>query len=133
MQKFLRGTGNTPEEFVNRGWCEERSRVFYIVEPMTFAQEWHGRHRRGLAFDFDQAWFLTGACFDGSGINAAETLKNDNFKPHPALKALLEWLAVRGATSPIQGAARRALTIYNTWVSSQEPRAQQLSLFSDEV
>ena len=40
---------------------------------------------------------LIGACYDGSGINASDTLKNENFKPHPALKSLLEWLSKRGA------------------------------------
>ena len=40
---------------------------------------------------------LIGACFDGSGINASDTLKNENFKPHAALKSLLEWLASNGA------------------------------------
>ena len=91
MQKFLRGSGMAPEEFEQRGWCREEQKVFHIVPALEFAQSWVGRRRRNMTSDYDQAMFLTGACFDGSGINAAETLKNENFRPRPALKALLEW------------------------------------------
>ncbi len=56
------------------------------------------------SFDYDQAMYLIGACYDGRGINASDTLNNENFRPHPALKSLLEWHAKRGASQDIRNA-----------------------------
>ena len=129
MQKFLRGSGIAPDEFEQRGWCSEKKKVFTLVSPLDFARDWQGRHRRKLTADLDQALVLIGACFDGSGINAADTLKNQNFKPHPALKPLLEWFQKRGADQPTRNAASRALTIYNNWAASHQQQVQQMALF----
>ena len=88
MQKFLRGTGSAPSDYMNRGWCFEKKKIFYLTPPLKIAHVWIGKHRRGMTSDYDQAVFLIGACFEGSGINASETLNNPNFKPHPgALRA----------------------------------------------
>jgi adenine-specific DNA methylase len=133
LQKFLRGSITTPDEFVQRGWCSEKNKVFTLVDPLDFARDWQGRHKRKLTSDLDQALVLIGACFDGSGINAADTLKNDNFKPHAALKALLEWLSRRGATQQTRNAASRALSIYNNWAASHQQQVQQMALFFDEA
>jgi hypothetical protein len=75
---------------------------------------------------------LIGACFDGSGINAADTLKNENFKPHAALKTLIEWLSRRGATQQTRNAASRALSIYNNWADAHQQEVRQMALFFDE-
>ena len=64
-----------------------------------------------LKADYDQAMFLIGASTDGSGINVRETLRNDNFRSHPALGALLEWHARCAAAQETRTAAARALTI----------------------
>lgn len=133
LQKFLRGSITTPDEFVQRGWCSEKNKVFTLVDPLDFARDWQGKHKRKLTSDLDQALVLIGACFDGSGINAADTLKNDNFKPHAALKALLEWLGRRGANSQTRNAASRALSIYNNWAASNQAQVQQMVLFFDEA
>ena len=133
LQKFLRGSITTPDEFVQRGWCSEKNKVFTLVDPLDFARDWQGRHKRKLTSDFDQALVLIGACFDGSGINAADTLKNENFKPHAALKALLEWLGRRGATQQTRNGASRALTIHNSWAASHKEQAQQMLLFYEEA
>jgi hypothetical protein len=82
-----------------------------------------------MVSDYDQALFLIGACFDGSGINASDTLKNDHFKPHPALGALLEWHTRRGATQPVRNAAARALSIFQAWERSHREQVKQMSLF----
>ena len=74
---------------------------------------------------------LIGACFDNSGINATDTVKNDNFVPRPSLKALLDWFAKRGNALPIRTAAARALAIYQGWERANEAKARQLSLFDD--
>ena len=133
MQKFLRGSGVTPDDFEQRGWCSEKSKVFSLVSPLAFATAWHGKHRRRLTADLDQALVLLGACHEGSGIAAADTLKNDNFKPHPALKALLEWFAERGADAATKQAARRALAIYGQWAEAHKPQVQQMQMFLDEA
>jgi putative DNA methylase len=131
LQKFLKGSITTPDEFEQRGWCTEKSKVFTRVDPQDFARDWSGKHRRRLTSDLDQALVLIGACYDGSGINAADTLKNENFKPHVALKPLLEWLHKHGPDQPSRNAASRAVSIYGAWAASQAVRPQQSSLFEE--
>jgi len=129
LQKFLKGSITTPDEFVERGWCAEKNKVFTRINPLDFAREWSGKHRRRLTSDLDQALVLIGACFDGSGINASDTLKNENFKPHVALKSLLEWLHRNGSDQGVRNAASRAVSIYNAWAASQAVKFTQGSLF----
>ncbi|MCA0175252.1 MAG: DUF1156 domain-containing protein [Proteobacteria bacterium] len=132
LQKFLKGSITTPDEFVQRGWCAEKNKVFTRTDALEFAREWSGKHRRKLTSDLDQALVLIGACFDGSGINASDTLKNDNFKPHVALKPLLEWLHRNGPDQTTRNAASRAVSIHNAWHASQAPQPAQGSLFDDD-
>ncbi len=132
LQKFLKGSITTPDEFVQRGWCTEKNKVFTRTSALDFAREWSGKHRRKLTSDLDQALVLIGACFDSSGINASDTLKNDNFKPHVALKPLLEWLHRNGPDQTTRNAASRAVSIYNAWHASQAPQPAQGSLFDDD-
>lgn len=133
LQKFLKGTGIAPNEFQERGWCKEENKIYYLVPPLEIALAWHGRHRQGMTVDYDQAMFLIGACFENSGINAADTLKNENFRPHPALLSLLEWHAKRGSTNEIRNAATRAHVIYQTWARTHKEKAVQLELqFGDK-
>ncbi|MBY0576972.1 MAG: hypothetical protein K2P67_10330 [Gallionellaceae bacterium] len=131
MQKFMKGSGSAPDEFEQRGWCTEKNKVFTLVDPLAFARDWHGRQKRRLTADLDQALVFIGACFDGSGINAADTLRNDNFKPHVALKPLLEWLHKRGADQATRNAASRAVSIYNAWAATQAAKPKQSSLFEE--
>ena len=132
IQKFLRGTGYAPDDFVDRGWCkhDKKSKKFQIVAPLEVARTWHAKRRHGMVQDYDQAAFLIGACFENSGINATETLSN-NFKPHPALGALLDWFVSRGATTEIRTAAVRARTILDGWKSKNQQRDRQPSLFEE--
>ncbi len=133
IQKFLRGTGSAPSDFVDRGWCYEKKKVFNLKSPLEIAQAWQGKHRRGMTSDYDQASFLIGACFTGSGINASDTLKNSNFKPHPALASLLLWHQNHGANNQIKDAAVIALSIFGAWESKhQTTEHKQLSLFFSE-
>jgi adenine-specific DNA methylase len=132
LQKFLKGSITTPDEFVQRGWCGEKSKIFTRANPLEFAQEWSGKHRRRLTSDLDQALVLIGACIDNSGINASDTLRNENFKPHVALRPLLEWLHRNGPDQTTRNAASRAVSIYKTWQSSQAPQPVQGSLFDDD-
>jgi SAM-dependent methyltransferase len=129
LQKFLRGTGIAPSEFEERGWCREEQKVYVLTSPLDLARAWQGKHRHGMTSDYDQAAFLIGACFENSGINATDTLANENFKPHPALASLLEWFARRGATAETRNAASRAQTILRSWRSKHEKQVKQMSLF----
>jgi SAM-dependent methyltransferase len=133
MQKFMKGSGSAPDEFENRGWCVEQNKIFILVDPLAFARDWQGKHKRKLTSDLDQAFVLIGACVDGSGISAGDTLKNENFKPHAALKALLDWITKRGANLQTRTAATRALSIYNNWAASNQQQVQQMALFFDEA
>ncbi len=132
MQKFLRGTGIAPSDFEARGWCSEDKKTYHLTSPLAVARAWQGKHRRGMTSDYDQAAFLIGACFENSGINATDTLSNDNFKPHPALGMLLEWFTTRGATSEIRNAASRAQTILRSWRSKHENHYRQMTLFFED-
>lgn len=129
IQKYLRGTGSAPSDFVSRGWIYEEKKVFHLTSPLDLALNWVGRHRRGMQSDYDQAMFLIGACFQGSGINASETLHNENFTPHPALGAILTWFKTHGADSPTRNAATTAASLYHTWESRNQAKVKQLNLF----
>lgn len=131
LQKFLRGTVTTPDDFVQRGWCSEVRKVFTRTSPLDFARDWSGKHRRRLTSDLDQALVLIGACFDGSGINASDTLKNENFNAHVALRPLLEWLQRNGPDQATRNAASRAVSIFNTWAASRAVKPVQGSLFEE--
>jgi len=132
MQKFLKGSGITPDEFVERGWCEEKDKVFHLAQPLAYAQAWRGEKRSKLSADLDQALFLVGACVEGSGINAGDTLRNGNFKPHVALRSLLEYLSRHLADPVAKYAASRAHTILKTWMESNRPQRGQMDLFGED-
>jgi len=132
LQKYLRGTGISPGDFEERGWCRSEKKIYHLVSPLELAQGWAGKHRRGMSSDYDQAAFLIGACFDNSGINATDTLTNTNFTPHPALGALLDWYSTRGATTEIRNAAIRARSILRGWKSKTQQKSEQMSLFFEE-
>ena len=132
IQKFLRGTGSAPADFEERGWCRREKKVYHLVPPLEIARGWIGKHRRGMASDYDQAAFLIGACFDNSGINVTATLGNSNFAPHPALEPLLDWFARRGATTEMRNAASRAGSILRHWNATHPKQDPQLMLFDEE-
>lgn len=133
MQKFLRGTGSSPDEFEDRGWCKETAKVHHLVPPLEIARAWHSRHKRKLESDYDQAMVLIGACHPGSGLDANDTLRNPNFKPHPALRPLLEWFERRGHTPATRDAAKLAKLRFDAWQKAQpqKPVTEQMSLFGD--
>lgn len=133
MQKYLRGTGSGPDEFEARDWCRETAKVYHLTPPLEIARAWHNRHKRKLDSDYDQAMVLIGACHPGSGLDANDTLRNPNFKPHPALRALLEWFERRGYTSEVRDAAKLAKLRFEAWQKALPPKpaTAQMSLFED--
>ena len=133
MQKYLRGSGVAPEDYVKRGWCSEDKdrKTFKPTLPLALAQSWKGQRRDKITSDYDQALFLIGACFDGSGINVRDTLNNPHFRPHPALAGLLEWHEQRGATPDIRQAAQQALTLFQKWLDTHTEQKPQLAFFDE--
>ena len=132
VQKYLRGTGISPSEFESRGWIHEDKKVYYVTPFLDVAQAWHRKHRVGMLHDYDQAAFLIGACFDGSGIKAEDTLSNTKFKPHPALGSLLEWFSTHSTDPAVRVAAGRADRLYRSWQARNRSTVQQLALFTDD-
>lgn len=126
MQKYLRGTGVSPAEFVERGWCVEKSKIFTMTPPIEQAQKWKGTPRKGLGKDLDQTMFLIGACYENSGINVNDTLNNQNFIPHPALGDILDWFCRHGGDDTMKGAAQTARSIFRKWISNNEPKIKQV-------
>jgi len=130
MQKFLRGTGISPSDFEERGWCSEKHKVFTLTPPVELARAWKGASRKGMARDFDQAMFLVGGCFEGSNIRVTDTLDSPNFAPHPATAELVDWLARHGGSQEIRFAAQRARTIYRDWMAKNKGKVEeQMKLF----
>jgi hypothetical protein len=117
MQKYLRGTGVSPSEFLERGWCSEEKKVFTITPPLEWAQQWKGKARKAMSRDFDQSYFLIGACYDESGIKVSDTLDSGGFAPHPAIPDLLDWFGMHGSDTDMKAAARRAKQIYSAWLA----------------
>jgi|BioPla2DNA2_1021312.scaffolds.fasta_scaffold11455_3 putative DNA methylase len=130
MQKFLRGSGSAPSDFISRGWVTEKNKIFTLVSPLEIAQGWIGQKRKTMTSDYEQAMFFIGACIEGSGINASETLNNPNFKPHPALKDLLVWFKTRGGDAATRDGAILAARLYAGWESKNQATLQkQATLF----
>lgn len=133
IQKFLRGSGIAPSTFVGLGWAIEttRPKAFQWRSPMELAQE-RIASKRNVTRDFDQAMLLIGACYPESGIKIKKIL-DDNFKPHPALGHLLDWLIHNGADSAMRKASITARQLYTRWVADHQAVVQQqLSLFGME-
>ena len=135
IQKFLRGTGYAPSDLVERGWCthDKKGKAFEIVSPLEIALTWHDKQNQRMNHDYDQAAFLIGACYENSGINATDALERGQFRPHPALGALLDWFGSRGETSETRIAAVRARRILDGWKSKRQRGNRQLSFFDEEV
>ncbi|WP_273876254.1 hypothetical protein, partial [Serratia marcescens] len=96
-----------------RGWTEEKKKIFYWVSPLEFAREKIDK-KGSLSRDFDQAMLLIGACYPESGINSKKILDED-FKPHPALGHLLDWLIHNGADLSMRSACTLARQLFNRW------------------
>jgi hypothetical protein len=124
LQKHLRGTGMSHADFEKRGWCKKEGKVFRMVEPLAWAQQWKGQNRKGMARDLDQTLFLIGACYTDSGVNVWDTLNSPNFKHHPGIPDLLGWFVRNGAEQPVKEAAYRAQRLYDDWMERNKPAVQ---------
>jgi putative DNA methylase len=132
MQKYLRGSGISPSDFEALGWGRETKKIMQVVPPLEMAQAWIGKRRDRLSNDYEQAMVLTGACYENSGVNASDTLNNENFTPHPALAPLLEWFQKHGHDVAWRNAAQRALILVRGWRETNKSKAEQLDIFYGE-
>ena len=123
--KHLRGTGVAASLFEANGWCRDERRAYHFCDPLQFARSWRGKARKGTSRDLDQTLFLVGACCADSGIRVAEMLGNPSFEPHPAVPDLLDWLARRGGSETLRGAAGVAGQLYSKWLGDNQPRAAE--------
>lgn len=131
MHKYLRGTGMGGSTFVNKGWCYEKKKEFHWASPLEIAQAWKGKPKEYKG-DLDQALLLVGACISNSGVGTQSILTED-FKPHPALADLIEWLIRFGPSPEVRQAATVARSIYNKWKDEHKPvLRQQFSMFDLE-
>jgi len=137
MSKHLRWRGVSPQEFVDRGWCEEKQKVFYAISPLDWAKTWRGVSRSAMSRDFDQTMFMVGACYKSSGIKLSDTLNSPTFVPHPATGDILDWLVRHGADVTMKTAAHTSRQLFQTWLSKEENqeklRQQQLQFGFDEA
>lgn len=124
MQKYLRGTGISPAEFEERGWCKEVKKIFHLASPLAFAQQWKGKPRQGMGRDFDQAFFLIGGCFENSGIRVHDTLNSERFEPHVATGLILEWFTRHGGDAQTRDAAKVARQIYSNWEAANDTKVR---------
>ena len=122
LQKYLRGTGISPTEFEERGWCVEIKKVFHLVSALEFAQKWKGKPRQGLGRDLDQALFMIGGCCDNSGIRVQDTLNSERFQPHVATGLILDWFTRHGGDTSTKDAAKIARKIYTAWEAANEKK-----------
>ncbi len=133
MQKFLRGSGIGPSDFMALGWCKELSRpkAFLWTDPLEKAKSTNGL--KSTRRDLDQAFYMVGACYDSSGINLNKEMQTEDFKPHPVLGELLNWLGRHGPTLEFRNASQVARHLFNTWSAEHQTiLSQQLSLFDME-
>ena len=130
IQKYLRGSGIGPSDFISYNWCKEinRSKIFQWYSPLEFVQ--NRNSFRGVKKDLDQALVLIGSCYPESGINANRLMRGDDFKPHPALGELLDWLSKNGPDNIFRNASIVAKQLFNTWAAeNQSIITEQLSIF----
>jgi putative DNA methylase len=130
MQKYLRGSGVGPSDFIARGWCNpiSRPKAFIWTDARDFAKS--RKNHSSIRRDLDQAFYLIGACYDASGINVKKELRSGDFKPHPALGDLLSWLSAYGPDDQFRSASLTARQLYNSWAAeNQTLMAKQLSIF----
>jgi hypothetical protein len=132
MQKYLRGTGIGPSDFVSRGWCTEIKKAFHWASPLEFAQE-RAEKIKSFHRDFDQAMILVGAFYPDSGISVDKKILTADFKPHPALNELLTWLSNKGKDSQMRQSAMMAKQLYSSWAAKHKAVVeQQMKLFDLE-
>ena len=125
MSKLLKGTGAAPQQFHERGWTVDESKVVSIVPVQIRFEQLRKRPRTQMKYDLDQAHFLIGAALPGSNVPIRDELARESFRLKPSVPDILAWLAEREPDRALREAARRAANLVQTWLAegqSSQPR-----------
>ena len=122
--KNLRGTGMAHREFVDRGWVEEKSKIFHRVPIKEQFEKTRLRPRKEMKTEIDQAHFLIGAALPGSGLNIEDELSKNTWAIRRSVEAVLQWYARIAVEPKIKDAAELAATLLRT---SLEQRRSQIA------
>ncbi len=132
LHKTLAGTGISQGDLEARGWIRVVGKAAHIVpihERLAYFTE-RGRNRKVIQSDLDQAHFLIGAAFPGSGLKIEDELNNPHFKINKSVDEILKWYAAAGDSAAIRTAAETSLQLAEHWRSRRgRPGAVQMTLF----
>ena len=135
VTKSLFGTTIRQRDFEDQGWVEERNRTVAAVPIREHFDRCRKRPRKEMKTEVDQAHFLIGAAFPGSGVNLEQELGKDSWMVRRSVDAVLEWYARMAPEPEIRQASGLARTILQRTLDKlrQQPVefAQQLALFND--
>lgn len=120
VSKLLRGTTVQQSAFekVNSSggpWVVEADKVVRRATIRERFARMKARSRREMKSELDQAQFLIGAAFEGSGVNIEDEFQRHTFLIRPGVEALLEWFgkAPAGRDEPdVPKAAALALALF---------------------
>lgn len=115
ITKYLRGTAVGPSDFINRGWCTEKQKTFFMTSPKEILQKHKETNYKKIPSDYDQAMCVIGACYTGSGVSIFEDLLNRSFKPRSSTLDVIKWVCNHGSDSEMRIAAQDASKLYSSW------------------
>lgn len=133
VSKLLRGTTVQQAAFEKTSssggpWVVEEDKA---VRRATISERFarmKARSRREMKSELDQAQFLIGAAFEGSGVNIEEEFQRHTFLIRPGVEALLEWFskAPAGRDEPdVPRAANVALQLLRAAFEARQARLQE--------
>lgn len=119
LHKTLLGTGLSQLDLEARGWIRATGTTITPVPVVERFQYFTapGRKRIVIKTDLDQAYFLTGACLGGSGVNVRNELDSRTFKIKKSCDAVLKWMSEKERDSDVKRAASMALRLVADWRS----------------
>ncbi len=113
LHKTLRGTGISQGDLEARGWINQAGRVVHVMpihERFAYFTE-RGRNRKVIKADLDQAHFLIGAAFQGTGVKIETELNNPHFRIKKSVDEILKWYTEMGDLDSTRAAAKTALQL----------------------
>lgn len=131
LHKTLRGTGLGQLDLEARGWIRATGTTINAV-PIEERFEFftaRGRNRKVIKTDLDQAYFLTGACMKGTGVNVKDELDRQTFNIKRSVDAILKWFSEKHRNGEVRQAAALALRLVADWRAKPKAADYQPSLF----
>jgi len=144
VSKLLRGTTVQQAAFEKTNssggaWVVEEDKVVRRATIRERFAKMKARSRREMKSELDQAQFLIGAAFEGSGVNIEEEFQRHTFLIRPGVEALLDWFGKTpaGKDEPdVPRAAALALSLFRAAKEARIIRMRtdgQQKLFEDDV